>query len=139
LYYTCFLQGGELRLGDAVLLRVEASRAGKDGRGVTCVDAVFHAVGGLRGGRARPQQLREFLEQGLYLWGYVGGDGGDVGSRKGKFTCLGKCAARGRVQDLPPFGVNCQIKVGKEVHAKDWGGDGGQQKFERVGLAAEAD
>jgi hypothetical protein len=126
LYYTCFLQGGELRLGDAVFLRVEASRAGKNGRGVTCVDAVFHAMGGLRWGCAGPQQLGELLEQGLYLWRYVGGDGGDVGFRKGKFTCLGECAARGRVQDLPPFGVNCQVKMSQKVHAKNGGGDGGQ-------------
>jgi hypothetical protein len=57
----------------------------------------------VRGG-AGTQQRREFLEQLLlYLWWESGDGGGGLGAsgaynRSG--TCLGKGAARGRVQDL---------------------------------------
>jgi hypothetical protein len=49
------------------------------------------------------QQRREFLEQLLYL-GRESSDGGGglgtPGANKRNGTCLGECAARGRVQDL---------------------------------------
>jgi hypothetical protein len=62
---------------------------------------MYDAVKRLGRGGAGTQKQWKFLEQFLYL-GRESGDGGRgaPGANKGTGTCLGECAARGRVQDL---------------------------------------
>jgi len=62
LYNTCFFQGEELGLGDAVFLWVQPPGAGENGGRATCVDSMYHSVQRIRRCCARSEQLWELLE-----------------------------------------------------------------------------
>jgi hypothetical protein len=66
------------------------------------VDVMYDAVERLGRGGAGAQERRKFLEQFLYLGWESGDSGGGLGApvaNKRTDTCLGECAARGRMQD----------------------------------------
>ncbi len=86
-----------------MLFRVQPPGAGEHGGGATCFDVMHDAVERFGRGDAGAQQRRKFLELLLYMWrecGDGGGSTGTAGANERSGACLGKGAARGRVQNL---------------------------------------
>ncbi len=85
-----------------MLFRVQPPGAGEHVGGATCVHVMHDGLERFGRGSAGAQQRRKFLELLLYLWRECGNGGGtwtpEANERSG--TCLGKGAARGRVQNL---------------------------------------